>query len=105
MVRKATRKQLAQTMSKSTATWYGPGFWHSKTACGNTLKRRTVGVAHRNLPCGTKVTLKYGHRYVTTRVIDRGPYTKGVRWDLTKRAAKKLHFTYTDDIRAAPIKK
>jgi hypothetical protein len=105
VVRKATRKQLVQAMGKSTATWYGPGFWNHKTACGKTLKRRTVGVAHRNLPCGTKVTLKYGHRYLTTRVIDRGPYAKGVRWDLTKRAAKKLRFTYTDDIRAAPIKK
>jgi hypothetical protein len=105
VVRNATRKQLVRTMGKSTATWYGPGFWNNKTACGNTLKRRTVGVAHRNLPCGTKVTLKYGHRYLTTRVIDRGPYEKGVRWDLTKRAARKLRFTYTDDVRAAPINK
>ncbi len=105
VVRKATRKQLVQTMSKSTATWYGPGFFNNKTACGKTLKRRTVGVAHRHLPCGTKVTLKYGHRYLTTRVIDRGPYTKGTCWDLTKRAARKLHLTYTDDVRAAPIKR
>ena len=66
--------------------------------------RRTVGVAHRHLPCGTKVTLKYGDRYVTARVIDRGPYTEGVRWDLTMRAATELHFTQTDDIRAASIK-
>lgn len=105
VVGKRTRRQLAKTMGKSTATWYGPGFWNQQTACGKTLKRRTLGVAHRNLPCGTKVTLKYGHRYVTTRVIDRGPYTKGVRWDLTKRTAKKLHLTETDEIRAAPIKK
>jgi rare lipoprotein A len=105
VVRKGTRRQLARTMGRSTATWYGRGFWNHKTACGTTLKRRTLGVAHRNLPCGTKVTLKYGHRYVTTRVIDRGPYTKGLRWDLTKRTARKLHLTYTDDIRAAPIRK
>jgi hypothetical protein len=105
VVRKRTRKQLVNTMSKSTATWYGPGFWHSKTACGKTLRRSTLGVAHRHLPCGKRVTLKYGGRYVTTRVIDRGPYTSGVRWDLTKRTAGKLHFSYTDDIRAAPIKK
>jgi rare lipoprotein A len=92
-------------MDKSVATWYGPGFWHHKTACGVTLRRSTVGVAHRELPCGTKVTLKYGKRYVRARVIDRGPYANGVRWDLTRRTAEKLHFTYTDDIRAAPIKK
>jgi peptidoglycan hydrolase-like protein with peptidoglycan-binding domain len=105
VVHKDTRKQLARTMSKSTATWYGPGFWNQETACGKTLKRRTLGVAHRKLPCGTKVTLKYGGRYVTTRVIDRGPYTTGLRWDLTKRTAKELHLTNTDDIRAAPIRK
>jgi hypothetical protein len=105
VVRKTTRKQLVHTMPKSTATWYGPGFWNQKTACDVTRKRRTIGVAHRHLPCGTKVTLKYGHRFVTAKVIDRGPYTKGVRWDLTKRTAKELNFTYTDDIRAAPIKK
>ena len=105
VVGKSTRKQLVKTMPKSGATWYG--LLHHQTACGVTLHRRTIGVAHRNLPCGTKVTLKYGHRFVRARVIDRGPYTKGIRWDLTKGAADQLHFTGTgsDDIRAAPIKK
>jgi hypothetical protein len=105
VVRKQTRRRLVGTMPKATATWYGPGFWNRRTACGVRLKRRTLGVAHRHLPCGTKVTLKYGHRFVTTRVIDRGPYARGVRWDLTKRTARELHLTTTDDIRAAPIKK
>jgi hypothetical protein len=105
VVRNQTRKRLVRTMPKSTATWYGPGFWNQKTACGVTLKRHTLGVAHRNLPCGTKVTLKYGNRFVTTTVIDRGPYAKGVRWDLTRRTARELHLTTTDDIRAAAIKK
>jgi hypothetical protein len=103
VVGKRTRKQLVKTMPKSGATWYG--MLHHQTACGVTLHRSTIGVAHRHLPCGTKVTLKYGNRYVRARVIDRGPYTKGVRWDLTEGAAKKLHFTGSDDIRAAPIKK
>jgi hypothetical protein len=105
VVGKRTRKQLAKTMPKSRATWY----WipHSHTACGVKLRRSTIGVAHRNLPCGTKVALKYGNRYVLARVIDRGPYTKGVRWDLTKGTADELNFTATgsDEIRAAPIKK
>ena len=103
VVGKRTRKRLVKTMPKSRATWYG--MLHSQTACGVTLHRRTIGVAHRNLPCGTKVALKYGHRYVLARVIDRGPYTKGVRWDLTQGAAEALHFTGSDEIRAAPIKK
>src|SRR3954451_13403093 len=103
VVGKRTRKRLVNTMPKSGATWYG--LLHHQTACGVTLHRSTIGVAHRSLPCGTKVTLKYGHRYVRARVVDRGPYTKGVRWDLTQGAAKKLHFTGSDYIRAAPIKK
>jgi hypothetical protein len=105
VVGKRTRKRLIGTMPKSGATWYD--LLHHQTACGVTLHRRTIGVAHRHLPCGTKVTLKYGHHYVRATVIDRGPYTKGVRWDLTEGTAKKLHFTGTgfDDIRAAPIKK
>ncbi len=103
VVGRRTRKELVKTMPKSRATWYG--MLHSQTACGVTLHRSTIGVAHRNLPCGTKVALKYGNRYVLARVIDRGPYTKGVRWDLTQGTAKALHFTGSDEIRAAPIKK
>ena len=103
VVGKRTRKQLVRTMPKSRATWYG--LLHHQTACGVTLHRSTIGVAHRHLPCGTKVTLEYKHRYVMARVIDRGPYTKGVRWDMTQGAAKALHFTGSDEIRAAPIKR
>jgi len=105
VVGKRTRKQLVKTMPKSGATWYG--MLGSQTACGVKLRRSTIGVAHRSLPCGTKVTLKYGHRFVRARVIDRGPYTRGVRWDLTQGAAKRLHFTGvgSDEIRAAAIKK
>jgi hypothetical protein len=104
VVRSKTRKKVARTMPKSGATWYGPGFFGERTACGQRLSRKTIGVAHRHLPCGTKVTLKYGGRYVRTKVIDRGPYTSGIRWDLTQRTARKLHLEVTDTIRAAPIK-
>ena len=99
-----TRKKVARTMPRSVATWYGPGFFGERTACGGRLSRKTIGVAHRHLPCGTKVTLKYRGRYVRARVIDRGPYTRGVRWDLTQKTARKLHLEVTDTIRAAPIR-
>src|SRR5439155_13083352 len=104
VVGKATRRRLAHSMPSAVATWYGPGFYGKRTACGERLHRDTIGVAHRHLPCGTRVTLKYGGRYVRARVIDRGPYTRGIRWDLTGATAKKLHLTTTDKIRAAPIK-
>jgi hypothetical protein len=104
VVGEGTRKRLVDTMSRSIATWYGPGMFGNRTACGKRLRRSTIGVAHRTLPCGTKVTLKYGSRYVRAKVIDRGPYANGARWDLTQKTAQKLHLTTTDKIRAAPIK-
>jgi rare lipoprotein A len=74
------------------ATWYGPGFWGKHTACGTTLTKTTVGVAHRKLPCGTQVTFSYNGLSVTATVIDRGPFRKGYTWDLTKKTAKRVGF-------------
>ena len=74
------------------ATWYGPGFWGKRTACGTTLTPTTLGVAHRKLPCGTQVSFSYAGRSVTATVIDRGPFRKGYAWDLTKKTAKRVGF-------------
>jgi len=104
VVGSGTRKKIARTMPKSVASWDGPGFFGHRTACGVRLGRKTVGVAHRHLPCGTRVTLKYRGRYVRARVIDRGPYTRGIRWDVTQKAARELHLTTTDTIRAAAVR-
>ena len=41
------------------ATWYGPGFWGKRTACGTVLQPTVIGVAHRKLPCGTQVTFSH----------------------------------------------
>ena len=73
------------------ATWFGPGFYGQRTACGQTLTPAVVGVANRTLPCGTLVTVSYrGHR-LTLPVIDRGPYGRnGADWDLTTEAARTL---------------
>lgn len=65
------------------ASWYGPGFYGNRTACGQTYSPEMVGVAHRTLPCGTLVTLSYGGRSVTVPVIDRGPYVAGRALDLS----------------------
>lgn len=96
-----TRKALAGAMKESVATWYGPGFFGSETACGRRLTRKTIGVAHRRLPCGTRVTIKYGGRYLRAKVIDRGPYARKAGWDLTAAAAEQLVFTATDSILVA----
>lgn len=74
------------------ATWYGPGLYGNNTACGQRLMPNTVGVAHRNLPCGTTVKFVYRGRSIVTQVIDRGPYSRGNSWDLTLAAARALRF-------------
>jgi rare lipoprotein A (peptidoglycan hydrolase) len=73
------------------ATWYGPGFYGNGMACGGTLTTRTFGIAHRTLPCGTLVKLRYRGRSVAVRVVDRGPYS-GASIDLTGRTRDYLRF-------------
>jgi rare lipoprotein A (peptidoglycan hydrolase) len=83
------------------ATWYGPGLYGSQTACGQILRPGTIGVAHRNLPCGTPVKFVYRGRQVVTTVIDRGPYSRGNAWDLTNGARRALHFAGSGRLRYA----
>jgi rare lipoprotein A (peptidoglycan hydrolase) len=77
------------------ATWYGPGMYGRRTACGEKLTRYIVGVANRKLPCGTPVTLNYAGRELTVPVIDRGPYANGATFDLTSATAQELGITET----------
>ena len=72
------------------ASWYGPGMYGGKTACGQRLTPTLLGVAHRSLPCGTQVRLVYGGQALTVPVIDRGPYANGASFDLTKATADGL---------------
>jgi len=85
------------------ASWYGPGVYGRTTACGVKLSRRLLGVAHRRLPCGTPVALTYGGRAITVPVVDRGPFRRGRRWDLTAATARALGFTVTDRIGAVRV--
>lgn len=80
------------------ASWYGPGFYGRRTACGQTLRTSTLGVANRSLPCGTKVTFRYRGRTVTVPVIDRGPYAGNRTWDLTAATKRKLGFGSTGTV-------
>lgn len=75
------------------ATWYGPGFWGRQTACGGKLRRATLGVANKRLPCGSQVQLYAAGRTITVPVIDRGPFRKGTSYDLTQATAEALGFT------------
>jgi len=77
------------------ASYYGPGLYGGGLACGGTLMPGTQGVAHKTLPCGSKVRLRYRGRSVVVRVIDRGPYVAGRDYDLTAATKAQLHFPST----------
>ena len=65
------------------ASWYGPGFYGNRTACGQLYTPEIIGVAHRTLRCGTLLVLEYRGRTMTVPVIDRGPYIAGRTLDLS----------------------
>jgi hypothetical protein len=95
-----TRPALLALMRYRRATWYGPGLYGNRTACGKRLRRGTLGVAHKSLRCGTPVTFYRGGRFITVPVIDRGPFRRGVAWDLTAAAAHKLRLASTTRLRS-----
>ena len=78
-------------------SWYGPGLYGNGTACGQKLTKGLVGVAHRSLPCGTRIEFRNPRngRVVTAEVIDRGPYVSGRTWDLSHGLCDKLNHCYT----------
>jgi len=88
--RSAARKLTTYRLAG--ASYYGPGLYGNGVACGGTLLPGTMGVAHKTLPCGTEVKLRYRGRTVTAPVIDRGPYVPGRDYDLTEAVKVKLGF-------------
>jgi rare lipoprotein A len=61
-------------------------------ACGGRLGYDSLVVAHRRLPCGTRVTIHYHGRTVQARVQDRGPFVGGREFDLAGGVARRLGF-------------
>jgi hypothetical protein len=83
------------------ASWYGPGLYGNPLGCGGRLSPGTVGVAHKSLPCGTRITLRKGNRIVRARVIDRGPYVGAREFDLTQATKQRLGFGSTGTVLVA----
>lgn len=77
---------------RAVASYFGPGLYGSALACGGRLSTSTNGVAHKSLPCGTRLTLRVGGRQVDVRVVDRGPYIGGREFDLTAATRNRLGF-------------
>jgi len=96
----ASAERLARIYSYRAghASWYGPGLYGNPLGCGGTLSPGTLGVAHKYLPCGTKVTFRYRGRSATVPVLDRGPFVAGREWDLTAATKQKLGFGSTGTV-------
>jgi hypothetical protein len=90
----ATTRSLGRlnVFRSALASWYGPGLYGQRLGCGGTLSAGRLGVAHKSLPCGTKLTLRHGRRSVRVEVIDRGPYVGGREFDLTAATAQRIGF-------------
>jgi rare lipoprotein A (peptidoglycan hydrolase) len=108
VARPATRQPAPRAIAVSKSawrtaeySWYGPGFYGSGTACGQRYSKSILGVAHRSLPCGTRVTLRNpaNGRTIMVRVIDRGPYVSGRLWDLSRGTCEYLRNCHTGLIR------
>jgi rare lipoprotein A (peptidoglycan hydrolase) len=100
VVGSTTTRALASSWRPRMATWYGPGLYGNRTACGRVLGHRTRGVAHRSLRCGRVVAVYHRGRIMVLPVIDRGPFHRGVAFDITHGAARRLGVRATVGIRA-----
>jgi rare lipoprotein A len=96
--RVAERVGRVHAYRPAVASWYGPGFYGNRTACGQTLGTGTLGVAHRTLPCGTRLRVRLGSRSVAVRVIDRGPFHYGREFDLTGALKQRIGFGSTGTV-------
>lgn len=97
--RPATRRVgTVNVFRPALASWYGPGLYGGNLACGGRLSPGTLGVAHKSLPCGTKVTLRHRGRTVRVPVVDRGPYVGAREFDLTSATRSRLGFSGTGSV-------
>jgi 3D (Asp-Asp-Asp) domain-containing protein len=89
---KAVAAEPDTTWHRSHASAYGlsDGLMGHRTACGLYVRPDSMFVAHRTLPCGTRLRLAYRDRRVTVTVGDRGPYIAGRDFDLAPGAFRAL---------------
>ena len=81
----AGRSGRAERVPPSVRLVVRPRPLRNRLACGGRLGAGTIGVAHKTLPCGTRLTLRHRGRTVRVRVIDRGPFVGGREFDLSRR--------------------
>jgi rare lipoprotein A len=63
-----------------------------RTSSGRRYDAQAMTCAHKTIPLGTRLILRYGENYAEVTVTDRGPFVRGRELDLTPGVAKSLHF-------------
>lgn len=89
------RAHAAPVWHHTIASTYGycgvPGEPCGGMACnGRRVTKKTWGLAHKSLPCGTLLRVCVGKRCRRARVLDRGPFVAGRDIDLTWRVGRAL---------------
>ena len=84
------------------ATYFGPGLFGNRTACGHAspaacAASRTAAALRQHRRARLQGT------HPARPVVDRGPFARGIRYDLTQATARDLGFTTTDVIGAAQV--
>ena len=74
------------------ASWYGPGFNGHATSSGEIYNQNDLTAASTLYPLGSRVmvTNQDNGRSVEVRINDHGPYVKGRKIDLSRKAATVL---------------
>lgn len=74
------------------ATYYHDKFNGRKTTSGERFDNNKYTAAHKNLPFGTvvRVTNEKNGKFVDVKVNDRGPFSKKLEIDLTKKAFMEI---------------
>ena len=75
------------------------GPYGRRSACGRILRKTTLGVAHPVLPCGAKIFIAYGGKQVLTEIVDHGPDSPGLQFELTAALARELDLRGVQQIR------
>ena len=75
------------------------GPYGGRSDCGQILQRTTVGVAHPVLPCGAKIFIAFGGKQVLTEIVDHGPDSPGLEFELTAALARELDLRGVQPIR------
>ncbi len=82
------------------ASWYGDAFRGKPTASGAIFYPERYTVAHRTLPFGLFLLIRFRDRCVVSFLNDRGPYVDGRILDLSYASAQAVGLTGVKDVSA-----